>query len=72
MPTLGLPNTIGSVEEGLVGDTGLTPEQYERKYPFSRKPVNPEEEQIVNDIIDTAEEAVSEVEQSVSRKKGRK
>ena len=72
MPTLGLPNTIGSVEEGLVGDTGLTPEQYERKYPFSRKPVNPEEEQIVNDIIDTAEEAVSEVEQSVSRRKGRK
>ena len=72
LPTLNIGNVVGSVEEGLVGETGLTPEQYERKYPFSKKPVMPEDERTVNDAAEVANEVVSSVEETPSRRKGRK
>lgn len=72
LPTLNISNVVGSVEEGLVGDTGLTPEEYRRKYPFSKKPVMPEEERAVEDAMEVINEVVSNVEETPSRRKGRK
>jgi len=72
LPTLNIGNVVGSVEEGLVGDTGLTPAEYRRKYPFSKKPVMPEDERTVNDAMEVVNEVVSSVEETPSRRKGRK
>jgi len=72
LPTLNLNNVVGSVEEGLVGDTGLTEAQYKRKFPFSRPPVKSEQEQTISDAEEVVNEVVTNVEQGTSRRKGRK
>jgi hypothetical protein len=72
LPTLNIGNVVGSVEEGLVGETGLTPEQFRRMYPYSRIVEQSEEERTLNDAAEVANEVVSSVEETPSRRKGRK
>lgn len=72
LPTLNIGNVVGSVAEGLVGETGLTPEQFRRMYPYSRIVEQSEEERTLNDAAEVANEVVSSVEETPSRRKGRK
>jgi hypothetical protein len=64
LPTLNIGNVVGSIEEGLVGKTGLTPEQFKRMYPYSRI-VEQDAAEVVNDVV-------SNEEKTTFRKRGRK
>jgi hypothetical protein len=54
-----LGNAIGSVAD-TVADTGLTEEQYKRKYPFSSKPAITSEDEFSEELIEEVEKLITE------------